>query len=408
LPFQLIKHYIWLILIPLVLGLFAFGIQSHHYEAQPLPTLMVLPSATMTDTPTVTHTPTVTATPTHTPTFTATYTASPTATFTATPTLAVRLLEIEAIMPGVFIPSPSTPFPQGTILLPAPPQPIEPLPDATDEPPPYTGWYSFESDHPTVHYSPPWQAKQVLGASRGQYHRTEQVTGNMSFIFEGEGLRIRYVAAQNMGIFDVIVDDVLMDRVDAYSAERIFPGTRVYTMSMGVHTLTIRNAQQKNDLSEGYVVGLDAIQVFRSSQNMLILTPPAETAIPTSSPMPAVSIKLISAPSTVQPTHTPVPPTELYLSIVIAYDENGNRAVDPAEGVRDISVRIVEAGSNTVMTQTVTDTRGHAQLTLTTSEDIRVVVPYFGKVWEVSGGQRGRDQQFTLLLEPGNQPGLIP
>jgi hypothetical protein len=402
---RLFRGYFWLIL-PL-LGLFSLGTQSS-YMAQPLPTLMVLPSATMTITPTVTHTPTMTATPTHTPTFTATYMPSSTTTATTTPTLAVRLLEIEAIMPGVFIPPTSTPFPQGTILLPAPPQPIEPLPDATDEPPPYLGWYSFESDHPLVRYSPPWQAKQVLGASRGQYHRTEQVTGSMLFPFEGEGLRIRYVAAQNMGIFDVIVDDVLIDRVDAYSPDRIFPGTRVYTLSKGTHALTIRSAQQKNDLSEGYVIGLDAIQVFRGSDNMLILTPSAETMPPTSSPVPAVSVELVSAPSTVQPTHTPAPPAELNLSVVIAYDENGNRAVDPAEGVRDISVRIVEAGSNTVMAQTITDKRGHAQLMLTTSEDIRVVVPYFGKVWEVSGGQRGRDQQFTLLLEPGNQPGLIP
>jgi len=402
-----LRRYIWFILIPLPLALFAFGIQSR-YEAQPLPTLMVLPSATLTDTPTVTSTPTVTATPTHTPTFTATYTPSPTATYTATPTLAVRLLEIEAVMPGVFIPPTRTPFPQGTILLLAPSQPIEPLPDATDKPPPYTGWYSFESDHPSVRYSPPWQARQVLGASRGQYHRTEQVTGSMSFPFEGEGLRIRYVAAGNMGMFDVIVDDVLIDRVDAYSLERLFPGTGVYTLSKGTHTLTIRSSQQKNDLSEGYVVGLDAIQVFRGSEDMLILTPPAETATPTSSPVPAVSIELVSAPSTVQPTHTPVPPAELNLSVVIAYDENGNRAVDPAEGIRDIPVRMVEAGNNTVITQAATDTQGHAQLTLTTSDDVRVVVPYFGKVWEVSGGRSGRDHHFTLLLEPGNQPGLIP
>ena len=136
-------------------------------------------------------------------------------------------------MTGVFIPPTITPFPQGTILLSAPPQPLEPLPDATDEPPPYTGWYSFESDHPLVRYSPPWQARQVLGASRGQYHRTEQVMGSMSFAFEGEGLRIRYVAAQNMGMFDVIVDDVLIDRVDAYNPERVFPGTGVYTLSKG-------------------------------------------------------------------------------------------------------------------------------------------------------------------------------
>ena len=403
----LLKRTVWITFISLIMGLFVLN-ASPRITAQPMPTLMVLPSATATDTPTITYTPTMTATPTHTPTFTATYTPSATATFTATPTLAVRLLEIEAVMPGVFIPPTTTPFPHGTILLSEPPQPIEPLPDATDEPPPYTGWYSFESDHPLVRYSTPWQARQVLGASRGQYHRTEQVMGSMSFAFEGEGLRIRYVAAQNMGMFDVIVDDVLIDRVDAYSSERIFPATRVYTLSKGVHMLTIRSSQQKNNLSEGYVVGLDAVQVFRGSDNMLILTPLAETATPTASPVPAVSIELVSAPSTVQPTHTPVPPAELNLSVVIAYDENGNRAVDPAEGVRDIPVRVVEAGSNTVLAQSVTDMRGHARLMLTTSDDVRVVVPYFGEVWQVSVGQTGRDQNFTLLLEPGNQPGLIP
>ena len=95
---------------------------------------------------------------------------------------------------------------------------------------------------------------------------------------------------------------------------------------------------------------------------MLILTPLAVTITPTLSPVPAVSIELVSAPSTVQPTHTPIPPAELNLSVVIAYDENGNRAVDPAEGVRDISVRVVEAGSNTVIAQTITDKQGHAQL----------------------------------------------
>jgi len=403
----LLKRTTWMMLISLIIRLFALN-ASPSTTAQPMPTLMVLPSATATNTPTVTYTPTMTATPTHTPTFTATYTPSATATFTATPTLAVRLLEIEAVMPGVLIPPTATPFPHGTILLSEPPAPIEPLPDATDKPPPYIAWYSFESDHPLVRYSPPWQARQVLGASRGQYHRTEQVTGSMSFALEGEGLRIRYVAAQNMGMFDVIVDNVLIDRVDAYSPERMFPATRVYTLSKGVHTLTIRSSQQKNDLSEGYVVGLDAIQVFRGSDNMLILTPFAVTITPTSSPVPAVSIELVSAPSTVQPTHTPVPPAELNLSVVIAYDENGNRAVDPAEGVRDILVRVVEAGNNTVLAQSVTDMRGHAGLTLTTSDDVRVVVPYFGEVWQVTVGQAGRDQNFTLLLEPGNQPGLIP
>ena len=80
-----------------------------------------------------------------------------------------------------------------------------------------------------------------------------------------------------MKIERVEFDDVLIDRVDAYSSDRTFPGTQVYTLSKGTHTMTIRSAQQKNNLSEGYVVGLDAIQVFRGSDNMLIIPPLAET-----------------------------------------------------------------------------------------------------------------------------------
>jgi hypothetical protein len=49
-------------------------------------------------------------------------------------------------------------------------------------------------------------------------------------------------------------------------------------------------------------------------------------------------VELVSAPPTVQPTTTPIPPALVTVSVVIAYDENSNRAVDPAEGVSGISV----------------------------------------------------------------------
>ena len=216
-----------------------------------LPTLFVLPSEpptfTPTRTPTATHTPTITLTPTATTTPTATATLTP----TLTPTLATRVVEISAVMPGVYVPPTATPFPADTILLPAPPQPVEPLPDATHEPPPYSGWYSFESDHPLVGYSTPWQPRQIVDASRGQYHRSENTTSYVTFPFEGEGLRIRYVAARNMGLFDVIVDGQVIDTVDAYADELRFPGTRVYFVGPGTHTLMIRSSGQKNSASEG-------------------------------------------------------------------------------------------------------------------------------------------------------------
>ncbi len=373
-----------------------------------LPTLMVLPSLTPSDTPT--RTPMATDTLTATATLTPTYTPTATATFTPTltPTLATRVLDISAVMPGVYVPPTATDFPFGTILLSAPPQPFEPLPDATHEPPPYEGWYSFESDNPAVRYSTPWEPRLHASASRGQYHRSEHVQSYASFSFEGEGLRIRYVAARNMGIFQVVVDGAVIDTVDAYAPELAFPGTRVYTVGRGTHTLELRSAQERNPQSEGYVLGLDAVQVFRGTANTLIIPPPVETSAPTPQPLPAAGVELVGAPPTMQPTTTPIPPSLVTVSVVIAYDENGNRAVDPAEGVSGISVRVVEVGTNRVIAQAFTDSSGFAQLQVVTSAQARVVVPYFGKVWQLPNSRRGGNVRFTLLLTPGNQPGLIP
>ena len=382
---------------------------SQRQNVAVLPTLFVLPSLTPTSTISYTPSPTQTATPTNTATATSPPTATATFTPTLTPTLEARLIEIEAVMPGVYVPPMPTNFPTGTILLPAPPQPVEPMPDATHEAPPYEGWYSFESDHPLVQYSSPWQPRQVIQASQGQYHRSENTSSTVTFHFEGEGLRIRYVAARNMGMFDIIVDGLLVDTVDAYATELSYPGTQVYFVGSGSHSLNIRSSQNKNPASEGYVIGLDAIQVFRGSANTLIIPPPAISATPSPVPQPAAGIELVAAPPTVQPTTTPIAPGLLTVSVVIAYDENGNRDVDPAEGVSGISVRAVEVGTNRVIAQAFTDAQGYAQLQVVTSAEARIVVPYFGTVWDIPRSRSGGGQaSFTLLLQPGNQPGLIP
>ncbi len=117
-----------------------------------IPTLMVLPSVTPTQTPS----PTVPSTLTPSATATATVAPTETAAPTTIPTLSERVLEFTVIMPGVLMPPAPTDFPVGAVLLPAPPQPVEPLPDATDTAPPFIGWSAFESDYPTVRYSPPW------------------------------------------------------------------------------------------------------------------------------------------------------------------------------------------------------------------------------------------------------------
>jgi len=369
-----------------------------------LPTLMVLPSLTPTETPAPTLPPTLT------PTFTATSTAAPTETppFTAMPTLNERVLTFTVIMPGVFIPPAPTDFPYGTILLSAPPQPIEPLPDATDTAPPFFGWYSFESDYPTVQYAPPWTPRLSQFASRGQYHRTETASSTASFTFEGAGLRVRYVAAQNMGMFDIVVDGVVLETIDAYADELQFPVTDVYFVGSGVHRMEMRAIGRKHNASEGYVVGLDAIQVWRGDANTLIIPPPAMTLTPTASPQPAARIQLVGAPPTVQPTGTPVPPRVMTAEVVIAYDENGNRTVDPAEGVAGISVRVVEMNTNRVIANGFTDERGYVAFEVVTDAPAQIVVPYFGRAWTLQRGGSSAAPAYTLLLTPGNQPGLIP
>jgi hypothetical protein len=370
-----------------------------------IPTLMVLPSLTPTGTPSATVPPTLT------PTATATLTVAPTSTasFTPIPTLSERVLTFTVVMPGVVMPPHPTDYPFGTTILYEPPQPIEPLPDATDSAPPFIGWYAFESDYPMVSYSPAWTPRLSNSASRGQYHRTEGAYDTASFAFDGDAVRVRYVAAQNMGMFEIVVDGVVLETIDAYANELRFPVTDVYHVGSGTHRLEIRAVGRKNNVSEGYVVGLDAIHVWRGDATTLIVPPPLVTNTPTPSPHPAARIELIGAPPTVQPTGTPVPPRVVSAEVVIAYDENGNRTVDPAEGVAGISVRVVETNTNRVIASGFTDERGYVSFEVVTDAPAQIVVPYFGKTWTVQrGGSSTTAPAFTLLLTPGNQPGLIP
>ena len=118
-------------------------------------------------------------------------------------------------------------------------------------------------------------------------------------------------------------------------------------------------------------------------------------------------MRLIAGPPTIPPTATPAPPRLVAASLVIAYDENGNRSVDPAEGVQGISARLVTIGTNQVVASGFTNEEGFVRLEALADEPLRLVVPYFGKFWNVSVG-RGGEASFSLLLAPGNQPGLIP
>ncbi len=360
-----------------------------------------------------------TATSTLPPSPTATFTTSPTETPTLTPsrtptaTLATRVVVATLVMPDVTLPISTTPLPENLHVLVDVPDPVEPLPNATLLPWPYTNftdWVAFESDHPAVRYvAGTWMPIRSRQASQGQYHFTEDTDANVSFTFIGEAVRVRYVGFTNGGVWNVLLDGLMVDVIDAYAPVATFTGTQVYMVRAGEHTLELQNTANANPASNGHMLALDAVQVYRPDAQTLIL---AGGTLPTSTPtatlIPASSIELLAAPPSPQPTATEIPIQVVSVSIVMGYDENANGVLDVSEGVRGISVRLVEMGTNNVLAHTFTDERGFAQLQASTNSPVLLVVPYFGESWTVQPHGSGTTETFTLLLSPGNQPGLIP
>ena len=368
---------------------------------------------------------TATTTATLTPSMTATSSPTSTATIapslTDMPTLVTRVAQATILMPDVTLPPIATLIPVDLRILAEPPEPVEPLPNATLLPLPYTDfteWVAFESDHPAMRYTQgEWVPIGSLQASQGQYHFSEDTDAKVSFTFFGEAVRVRYVGFTNGGIWDVVIDGEVVDTIDTYAPIGTFTGTRVYYVGPGEHTIELHNPASAiprrsargtgDEASSGNMIAFDAVQVYRPDDMTLILPGgvlPTDTPTPTL--IPAQDIELIQAPPSPQPTATEIPIQLVNASIVIGYDENANGAIDVSEGVSGISVRFVEAGTNRVVAHTFTDGQGFAQLQASTNSPVHLVVPYFGESWSVQS--RSSEQSFTLLLSPGNQPGLIP
>jgi hypothetical protein len=273
---------------------------------------------------------------------------------------------------------------------------------------PQPGWQRYETADPAFNYvAGRWFAYRADRATARGYSYSADLEARVSLTFTGAGLRVRYVAYALYGIFQIHIDGHVAAEIDSYSPRAAFPVSGVFRLTYGQHTVEIVNTGRKNPASTGYLVALDSIEVYRG-------LPP--TAAPTLTPGPTLTftpspalaeVRLVSGPPTIQATATLAPPGLVAASLVIAYDENGNRSVEPAEGVQGISVRLVTVGTNQVIASGFTNAEGFVHLEALTDTPVRLVVPYFGKFWTLTSN-RGGKQAFSLLLPPGNQPGLIP
>jgi hypothetical protein len=293
---------------------------------------------------------------------------------------------------------------QPTSTLPVPPPQIPAASTSTGP-----GWVRYETSDTAFEYTiGRWYSYRAPRASSGSYMYSADANAVAILPFEGAGLRVRYVAFSLFGIFEIRIDGKMTTVVDSYRPRAEILTTDIFGLVQGRHTLEIVNTGRKNAASGGYTLALDSVEIYQGNAPTYTPTPSATpTATFTPSPVPVKDIKLISGPPALKPTNTPLAPLPVAASLVIAYDENGNNAVDPAEGVNGISVRLVKISTNEIVASGFTNTEGFIRLQTLADGPVRLVVPYFGKFWDISSGG-GVEPRFTLILPPGNQPGLIP
>ena len=127
---------------------------------------------------------------------------------------------------------------------------------------------------------------------------------------------------------------------------------------------------------------------------------PANTT-PQATPL---AIALFSRP-TLLPSPTSAPVGMLTVSILIGYDRNENKEIDPNESVVGLSVRVIDAASNTQLAGGFTDMSGSVSFTIPTNNDIQVVVPFLAMARDF---RPGSDAGWVILIPPANVPALIP
>jgi len=234
---------------------------------------------------------------------------------------------------------------------------------------------------------------------------------SLSLRFLGDAVRVRYVRLSSYGVFEVRIDGRVVTTVDAYLPKSVANGdfvtTDVFGLIHGWHTLEIVRLDRRNPDSTGGFIAIDGIDVYQNGVAAAAL-PIGTAATPTltASPAPLSKIEVVAAPPTTQPTLTPAPPQLIAVSLTVAYDLNGDKAVEPGEGVADLPVQLVTADTNRIVASGSTNTQGYLRLETTGTAPLRLVVPYFNRFWDVP--PRASGTQITLLIPPANRPALIP
>jgi len=321
------------------------------------------PSATWTETATWTPTATWTSTATWTPT--ATWTATPTWTATWTPIVQTVVVTVPPIIIMPTLPPILPTQPAPTVVMPTNP----PLPTAQPAPTqltPFYGWQRYQSIH-FIAVVGEWPIRGDVRASAGQFGISTEVGATARYPFTGDGLRLRYRAHPQGCDFVLVVDGVQLATLSSRAEVDEWRLTEPYFLSRGYHVFDLRSLSTRDDSCS---LAFDFVEVFlnppmpESSEPLSLAGLP-----PTSVPQDVKRVVVLGAPPTSAPTLTPLPPSVLELTLEIAYDANANQRIDLGEGVRGVSVRVVNALSRELLASGQTDERGIATFQLLSESD---------------------------------------
>lgn len=411
-PFVLLIAII-LILAALLGGLVVVNLGTK--SASPSETIIAhVTTSTISPSPSFTPWPSLTLTSTSTPTATATATT----TATLTNTLSTRVLIVTVINADVTLVAPiatqsvSTPTVVPTQDIGIPEMPVAMLP-SNGENADLLGWYQRDAVEPSVQQISTWKTyTQTTRAIQRQYIYSDADGARLVYRFTGAGIRIHYAAFYNYGVFEVVIDGQPRDSIDSYSPEALNPHgefltTGIYSLVNGSHTLEIVRTGRKAADSGGSFVAIDAIDIYKSGPLPTVAPPQLPSTLqPTRSPQAAQRIQIVAAPPTIRPTPTQGPPVITAVDFSVAYDVNNNKIFDQLEGVQGLSVRLVRADTNLVITAGYTNAEGFVHLEGTGNVPLRLVVPYLGKYWDIQNPSGTVKVQF--IVPAVNMPGLIP
>ena len=377
--------------------------------------VVIAQEAMPTITPTETWTPTPTWTATATWTATSTWTATATWTATWTPVVQTVMVtqppQVITQPPRIIQPPPVvvTSPPVVVIATQAPQRASIPIPTGLPPPTvmtPFFGWRRYQSIH-LIEVNGSWPIFNDASASARQYRASDAAGAIARYPFTGEGIRIAYRVHPEGCLFDVLVDNRLLDTLNSFSWEEDWRLAGPYFLSGGYHVLDIRSLGEHSECS----VGIDYLEVFSGPpvpENPIGQAIDALSGV-TSVPQDVARVVLISEPPTRVPTATPVPPSVIMLTISVAYDANASDTADLDEGVHGVSVRVVNAATGEVLRSGFTDERGGIRFQIVTEDEITAHIPYLGRTFTVRPA-RGRttEQRWDVLIPPANQPAVIP